>query len=450
MANPISPLQSIPELQAMNKRSSLIRIPDQIDVPVTPRVTRLIDSAGFRRLAGISQLGLVSLVYPGATHNRFEHSLGVFRNALLFINQLSQFDRFSAAVTPKQITALIVASLLHDIGHWPYCHPIEDIGLDIPDHESVAASYIAEGEIAELLKQDWGLQPKSVLDIISKTKKSKADRLLSSILTGPIDIDKMDYLYRDSLHCGVPYGKNFDSGRLINSLCLNQNVDGIAITSKGKTAAEMMVFARYVMFSEVYWHHTVRSATAMFQRAFYLWHQRQTAEHRNQFLLMNEAESIASLRADRSNPIQLELLEGLFGLKRNLYKRVCSFSFANEPTIYSRLAQQPYSKLVEMGRTLADQISQTIGQTVSENHVIIDAPPVGPEVQFEVDLFDATTEEYKSLKNLSPVVNALATRQFDDFVKQVRVFIHPKFLAKADKNTRRKLAQTVHQCCQRL
>src|SRR6185295_2882253 len=97
-------------------------------------------------------------------------------------------------------------------------------------------------------------------------------RLLASILSGPIDIDKMDYLARDSLHAGVPYGRNFDQGRLIGSLCVNQQGDGLAITDKGKTAAEMMVFARYVMFSEVYWHHGVRAATAMLQRAFFLLH----------------------------------------------------------------------------------------------------------------------------------------------------------------------------------
>ena len=83
--------------------------------------------------------------------------------------------------------------------------------------------------------------------------------ILGSMLSGPIDIDKMDYLVRDSLHAGVPYGRNFDQGRLIGSLCLNEAGDGLAISRKGQTAAEMMVFARYVMFSEVYWHHGVRA-----------------------------------------------------------------------------------------------------------------------------------------------------------------------------------------------
>ena len=104
--------------------------------------------------------------------------------------------------------------------------------------------------------------------------QTPAQRILGSILSGPIDVDKIDYLMRDSLHAGVPYGQHFDRRRLIGSLCLNEAGDALAITDKGKTAAEMMVFARYVMFSEVYWHHAVRSATAMLQRAFYLLRER--------------------------------------------------------------------------------------------------------------------------------------------------------------------------------
>ena len=418
----------IPELRSLNSRGSLIRIPDQMDVPLTPRLQRLIDTAGFRRLAGVSQLGLVSLVYPGATHNRLEHSLGVYRNVLLFINQLQQFDAFRETVSDRQVTTLIVAALLHDIGHWPFCHPIEDLDLKgVPAHESVAERYIADGEIAELLERDWQIDPHAVLNLIAKRTDSPGERLLSSVLAGPIDVDKMDYLYRDSLHCGVPYGKNFDAGRLIGSICLNEQADGIAITSKGKTAAEMMVFARYVMFSEVYWHHAVRSATAMFQRSFFNWYQESSEDDRSQFVTLNETELVSKLRSERSEAPS-DLVEGLFGLKRKLYKRLCNFSFASHPEVYSRLSQQPYDSLVELGGQIASELSSVTGLTIHTDQIIIDAPPVGLEVQFEVDLLNQKTGVYRSLKELSPVVKALATRQFDDFVKQVRVFVHPTVL----------------------
>src|SRR6266436_7592254 len=265
------PLMDIPELARLDSGQGIVRIPDEQDVPFTPRVRALVDTIEFRRLANISQLGLVSRIYPGAMHTRFEHALGVFHNALRYLWQLGKDPRFCATVDCHTAEVLLAASLLHDLGHWPYCHPIEDMGLaDLPPHEKFAAEFLApERELAQVLKSEWRIDPSEVLDVLVPRTNEPRLRLLRSILSGPIDIDKMDYLERDSLHCGVPYGRNFDKNRLIQSLVLNSAGDGLAITSKGKTAAELMVFARYVMFSEVYWHHAVRSATSMFARAFY-------------------------------------------------------------------------------------------------------------------------------------------------------------------------------------
>jgi HD superfamily phosphohydrolase len=269
----MSTLLDIAEVVELDARRSLIRIPPEIDVPLTRRVRQIVDTADFRRLARISQLGLVSLVYPAAHHTRFEHSLGVFRLALLYLRRLAHDDRFTAAVSPENAEVFLAAALLHDLGHWPFCHPIEDIELPgVPQHELFANSFLLEGEIGDILRNDWGMQPREVVALLSEKPRDTAAQILDSMLSGPIDIDKMDYLFRDSLHAGVPYGRHFDQERLLGSLCLNRGANGLAITEKGRTAAELMVFARYVMFSEVYWHHGVRAATAMFQRAFYLLH----------------------------------------------------------------------------------------------------------------------------------------------------------------------------------
>src|ERR1044071_4843921 len=109
-------LTDIPELQGLDARRRLIRIPHEMDVPVTPRVQHIIDTAEFRRLARISQLGLVSLVYPAAHHTRFEHSLGVYRMALLYLKRLSHDPRFAAAISARDGEVFIVAALLHDLG----------------------------------------------------------------------------------------------------------------------------------------------------------------------------------------------------------------------------------------------------------------------------------------------------------------------------------------------
>ena len=234
------PYRMIPELFDLHAGGPLVRIPHQIDVPFTPRVRSLVDTAEFQRLRQITQLGLASRIYPGATHTRFEHALGVFHNSLKYLWQLGKDSRFAATVSPHQAEVLMVAALLHDLGHWPFCHPIEDMGLaDLPPHEQFAEEFLSpDRELGLVLKSEWGIEPDEVLDVLVAKTDTPALRLMRSILSGPIDIDKMDYLERDSLHAGVPYGRNFDRARLIQSLLVNEAGDGLAISSKGKTAAD--------------------------------------------------------------------------------------------------------------------------------------------------------------------------------------------------------------------
>ncbi|MCA9154952.1 MAG: HD domain-containing protein [Planctomycetales bacterium] len=419
-------LIEIPELHLLDSRQSLIRIPDEIDVPLSPRVRQLIDTAEFRRLSQISQLGLVSLVYPAAHHSRFEHSLGVYRMALLFLRQLAHDERFAAAISAEDAEVLIVAALLHDLGHWPFCHPIEDLDLPgVPEHELFANSFLLEGEVADTLRDDWGIQPRDVVSLLSEKPRDRRSRILHSILSGPIDIDKMDYLTRDSLHAGVPYGRNFDRQRLIGSLCLNEAGDGLALNVKGKTAAEMMVFARYVMFSEVYWHHAVRSATAMLQRAFYLLHGDLDLDS---LFRLDEPRMIERLCEAAGSGPAADLLDGLFGPKRRLYKRFAEYSLFQQPEIYERLARQPYAWLVACGEALADRLSRAIGRRVAPDELLFDAPPVKLEVQFQVDIYFPKEHVYRPLGEISPVVKTLAQRQFDDYVKRVRIYVHANLI----------------------
>ena len=420
----MSDIRSIPEVAGLDSSGGVVRLSPELDVPLTERVRDLIDCPEFRRLSGIPQLGLVSLVYPAATHSRFEHSLGVYRLGLLFLRHLSHNDRFAGTISREQAELFIVTALLHDIGHWPFCHPIEDIRLDgVPRHEEFAASFLLDGELGNCLEKDWGIKPQAVLDLLSGEVSNSAESVLSSMLSGPIDIDKLDYLMRDSFHAGVPYGRNYDQGRLIGSLCLNAAGDGLAITQKGKTAAEMMVFARYVMFSEVYWHHGVRAATAMLQRAFYLLH-RDIA--RNEVFRLSQDGMVTQMRNVARQPEARDLLDGLFGHRRVLYKRLAQFSFYERPEVYEQVARRSYDWLVGCSEELARLLSDRIGLEVGGHEVLIDAPPVEKEVEFKIDVFDHKRDTYRPLEEVSPVVRTLAHEQFDDFVKRVRVFIHPR------------------------
>ncbi len=422
----MSTIRDIPEVAALDARRAIVRIPPETDVPLTPRVRQVIDTAEFRRLAGISQLGLVSLVYPAAIHTRFEHCLGVYRLALVYLKQLAGDERFTEAVRPDEAELFIAAALLHDLGHWPFCHPLEDIRLpSVPSHELFANSFLLEGELADVLRDDWGVNPRDLVALLSEKPRDRASQILGSMLSGPIDIDKMDYLARDSLHAGVPYGRHFDRQRLLGSLCLNRAGNGLAISEKGKTAAELMVFARYVMFSEVYWHHGVRAATSMLQRAFFLLHGSLDLDG---LLRMSEEGMTAELQRVAGDGPAGELLAGLFGPTRRLYKRLAEFSFLQEHSLYRQLARRPYPWLAACAEQFALLASTALGRVVAPHEILFDAPPVAREVQFHVEIHYPKQDRYRTLGEVSPIVRTLAEEQFDDYVKRVRIFAHPRLI----------------------
>jgi HD superfamily phosphohydrolase len=410
-------LHEIPELVALRHPDSVVRIAPGVDVPVTPRVRSVIDTATFRRLQSISQLGLVSLVYPGATHTRFEHSLGVYRMALLYLQRLAGDRRFAELVDAPLAERFLLAALLHDVGHYPYCHPIEDMQLaGHVQHETLARAALNTGELAQVIHTLWATSGDVVADLLEKRYATQAEQLVGSLLSSPIDIDKVDYLQRDSHHAGVPYGNHFDQGRLIGSLCVNEQGNGLALTDKGKTAAELLVFARYIMFSEVYWHHAVRSATAMLQRQ--VWHYARQGPLSN-LMLATDLDFGRQLLAGNTEPALADLHQAIWGDKRSLYKRLAQYSLLESPDVYRQVARRPYAWLVECSRRLAHLLG------ARETEVLIDAPPVGLEVQFNVDLWFAKQQMYRPLGEVSPVVRALAREQFDDYVKRVRVFVSP-------------------------
>jgi HD superfamily phosphohydrolase len=419
-------IQSSEMIPELHSHASILRISPEVDVPITPRVRRIVDTAAFRRLARISQLGLVSLVYPGATHTRFEHSLGVYRNAIDFLKQLAHDPKAPHVFSDRDAALFVVAGLLHDVGHWPYCHAIEDIKLvHLPKHEILAERLLCHRELAALLRTDWDLEPEDVARFLhpgAGNTASESHSILRSMLSGPIDIDKLDYLERDSLHAGVPYGRNFDRNRLVHSLCVDTDRNRLAISEKGKTAAEMMVFARYVMFSEVYWHHAVRSATAMLQRAVF--ELRDHEELATAWSDMDEATMQESLLdSSRGKPFEACVL-GLFGARRSLFKRIAQFDNLSDPELHRTLAKRPYQEIVAIARELSREIQPSVDLPIRENDLLIDTPPKALEVQFDlqVRLRDGS---FRPLSELSPVVQSLATRQFDELVKRVRVFVAP-------------------------
>jgi HD superfamily phosphohydrolase len=240
---------------------------------------RLIDSAPFQRLRGIHQLAMCYQVYPGATHTRFEHSLGVMEAADRIFRAVFDVsapdrvrERIADELEPRKKEhwrqLVRVAALLHDIGHLPFSHAAEDELLPKGwNHERITAEMIRKSEIADILKGD-SIHPEEVVDLCWDVRKRPRDELetplspwktlLNEIITGnTFGADRIDYLLRDSWHVGVTYGQ-FDADRLIRGLRAvidpaNQEI-ALGLDMSYIHSAEALLLARYFMYTQVYFH----------------------------------------------------------------------------------------------------------------------------------------------------------------------------------------------------
>ena len=223
----------------------------------------LLDAPAFQRLRYVRQLGLAHLVYPGATHSRFEHALGAYHLAQQTVRVLLEAGA-GEGLSAEEPQVVVAAALLHDIGHYPFSHALEEIG--VPHHEVVAGALLREGAIGEVLRREFAPDaPERVLALVRGESASP----LQGLISGSIDLDKIDYLKRDAMMCGVAYGE-IDVDRLRHALVLVTDPAvgrrSIGLREKGLSALESLLFAKYQMYRNVYWHHAVRSATAMYKR----------------------------------------------------------------------------------------------------------------------------------------------------------------------------------------
>src|SRR5687767_4073268 len=244
-------------------RFEILRDPLWNNIRVDELTLRLIDTDVFQRLRYVRQLGLAYLVYPGATHTRFEHAVGAYHLARVTLATMAERDGLGGANAEEQ-AVIRAAALLHDVGHYPFSHALEEIGQ--LHHEDVARPLITAGAIADLLSEGIATDaPRRVFELVSGSSRSP----LQGLISGSLDLDKIEYLKRDAFMCGVPYGE-IDVDRLTNSLLVLDDPESgrpaIGVLEKGLSALESLLFAKYQMYRNVYWHHAVRSATAMYKR----------------------------------------------------------------------------------------------------------------------------------------------------------------------------------------
>jgi len=307
-----------------------IRDPIYGNVPLSEAAFRTLNVKPFQRLKRLYQTGPALHVYPGLQHSRFEHSVGVYHLMRLALQHFALSD---VDFEPEQGKLALCTALLHDIGHFPYSHVMEEIRVDNRQlrHEELSA-YILENdsELSSMLTHEWGVQAADVAAILLN-KKEGWPRFLHRLLDSTIDLDKMDYLRRDAYHAGVPYGV-VDAYWLISSFLVDSSDQDILIDESGIGAVEQMIFAKYLMYRNIYWHHTNRAATAMIKRAMVDFLLELGLDSLDilgnakirDICLSTDAdllETMTKLAGGRTLPLpSLDLLEGLNS--RRLYKRV--------------------------------------------------------------------------------------------------------------------------------
>lgn len=244
----------------------MIRDPLWNSIRLDATAVRIIDTPAFQRLRYIHQLGHAHLVYPGATHTRFDHALGVYHLAVTAIRLLQEREEGGEEAW-EDCHLIPYAALLHDIGHYAFSHALEELEPErMPGHhEDVGRRFFESPELAEALAPLGREAPARIHALI----RGQGRVPLGGLVAGSLDLDKMEYLCRDARFCGVPYGY-VDVDRLLLGLRLVRNPDDgrleIGLEEKSVSTLESLLFAKYQMFRNVYWHHAVRAATALYKR----------------------------------------------------------------------------------------------------------------------------------------------------------------------------------------
>jgi len=227
-------------------------------IGLTEIEAKVVNSSPYQRLRRIKQLSGAHFVYPTAEHTRFGHCIGAMHLAGLTGRRLLK----SLKLGEHALQEVRIAALLHDMGHGPFSHVFEESLIERRgwNHEDVTEWIIRESQIGDLL-EGAGISKNRIANLVRGRRKKKTDKVVSSIVAGQVDADKMDYLIRDSFYCGVNYGL-VDIHRLINSLEVSDDLT-LEFDLAARGALEAFLVARYEMFLNVYYHKTVRSVEVM-------------------------------------------------------------------------------------------------------------------------------------------------------------------------------------------
>ncbi len=344
----------------------------------------IMDSPQIQRLRRIKQLGFISLVYPGANHSRLEHSIGT-----MFLGS-KLADHLELSEYEKKLVR--IAALLHDAGHGPFSHVSEAV-LNVK-HEKLTEKVIEETSLNDILSKEFDTQ--EIIDIINGKGH------LGPIVSGELDVDRMDYLIRDSHYTGVAYGV-IDVDRIIANLKLKQY---LILDIKGVQAAEEALVARYQIYPSVYQHHTTRIVNAMFRRCLRRMFDENIVNSEDMYKY-DDSDIVCMCRnVDETESEDLAYIKDIVSRldNRNLLKSVSSTrlnEFENPQDVF-KIEKKTLKKCEE-------EISEDMD--IDKDYIILNIPeyPRFDEMKTQVALGDKLFH----LNEISSIVRALQSARFN-------------------------------------
>ena len=370
----------------MTEKRKFIRDSVYGDISLSKFETKVIDMPQFQRIRRIKQLGLISLIYPGANHTRFEHCIGTMNLASKLGNELE--------LSEDEVELLRISGLLHDIGHGPFSHVSEGV-LSFP-HEELTEYVIEKTSLHDLL--DERFNTKEIIKIIHGKGP------LGPIISGELDVDRMDYLLRDSHNTGVAYGV-IDYERIISNLQLN---DGLVLDIKGVQAAEGALVSRYFMYPSVYQHHTTRIVNSMFRRA--LKREIDSEKINEKDMYKYDDSDIISLFRQSDDEIVRDLISRLDN--RIIPKRVKTIRLDNFKT-----PEKLYKIKQETLRKAEEEIAEDFN--MDKNYIFINIAeyPRFDEMKTQVNV----DERLYPLTEISNIIGALSKARFN--IPDISVYV---------------------------
>jgi len=369
-----------------------VRDPVHHFITLTDKEVELIGTQIFQRLRGISQLAMANLLYPGALHTRFDHSLGVCHVAGLLSKQLGLND--------DDIRVIRLAALLHDLGHGPFSH-VSEYALDLFTDRDKLPPELKKEKIHEVITGNLIHTDSEILRILGKSDCEKIKKLLiegyshkalRDIVSGPLDADKQDYLLRDSYFCGVPYGL-FDIHQFHRSLVLGGEDENkeLMISPDGIHAVEQYVLAKYYMTSIIYRHRVRLITDQMLMRAIVLGIEEDgidklrkiySFDHTDDFLenykFWDDKRFLLTFGSEENNNTLCgQIIDRL--LSRKLLKRVFSrkinkFDDAEvRETIQSINEKENSKRRKFFEKEIAELLNKQVNQNIDKNFVVVNA-----------------------------------------------------------------------------